>query len=104
MRVKRSGQFHGIAGRSATAVADDARPVAQEIRGLDHERIAFPMTARVAHIRADVGTRMRAAVDRNYACFVDHLLHDGHKALALHDLLSVAVDNGKIEPGTPRLM
>src|SRR5690348_3309242 len=69
-------RLHGVAGGSAAAIADDSRPVAQEIRGLDHQRVALPVAARVAHVGTDVGARMRTAVHGDHAGLMYHFLHD----------------------------
>src|SRR5439155_26703465 len=52
-------QPKSVAGWSATAVKPDAGRIRKDIRGLDDERIAYPMATRVSHVGADVFTGMR---------------------------------------------
>ena len=57
------GQFHiravmaGIAGIACAVGADGV--FVGEIGGLDHQGVAFPMAARIAHVLADCGAQMR---------------------------------------------
>src|SRR4030095_16244224 len=74
----------------AGAVHSDTYAVS-EIRGLDHERIAVPPTARIADIVSDRLAYVRSAIERHDARFVDHLVHDGHVARRLHYLVTVVV-------------
>jgi hypothetical protein len=58
-----------------------------EVGRLDHQRVAFPVSSRVAEPRAHVGRRVRPTVGGNHADFVEHLDQDHDRALALHDLI-----------------
>src|SRR6266852_6610277 len=87
------GQFQGITRGSAASIEPNACPVAQEIRGLDDQRVALPAAARVAHVGTDVRTGMGTAVQWYHAGFVDHFLQNRHVAGRLYNLLSVSIDN-----------
>src|SRR5207253_4219494 len=58
----------------------------REVRRVDDERVAFPVSARVAVPAADAGVEVRAAVERNDARVVRHLAEDGDVAGRLDDL------------------
>ena len=66
--------------------------VLREVRDVDDERVAFPVAARVAEIRADRRREVRPAVERDDARVVDHLVANRDVARALHDLRRVVVD------------
>src|SRR5437764_6705150 len=67
-----------------------ARPMewvpAIEIRRVDHERVAFPVAARVAEPEFHAFGRMRAVVGWNNTYVVNHFLHDCDVSGTLHDL------------------
>ena len=63
-----------------------------EVRRLDDERVAFPVAAARRPCTCGCVRRVRAAVERDDARFVNHLVADRHVARALHDLVRVAVD------------
>ncbi len=63
-----------------------------EVRRFDDERIAFPMTPRVAHVQMDVPADVSVIVERNHTGLVNHLVANRDVALALHDLIGVAVN------------
>jgi hypothetical protein len=83
-----------FAVQGAVAVAAEPRAIG-EVLGFDDERVAVEPAARVAHPHSDAGAGMRAAVERNHARFVDHLVADGDDAGRLHDLRAVPVDHGQ---------
>ncbi len=67
-----------------------------KLRRLDDERVAFPVSARVAHPLADALVEVRlSTVGRNDAGVVDHLVADRHDARVLDDAHAVAVDDGQ---------
>ena len=77
--------------RAAAAVAADAgHPI--EILRHDDQRVALPVSARVAHVGLDARREMRPAVERDDARLVDHLVADDDEARRLHDLVAVVVD------------
>ena len=59
--------------------------LADEIRRIDHQRIAFPMTARVPHVAADLGIQMRPTVQRNEPNLMYHLLGNRHVSGTLNN-------------------
>ena len=61
-----------------------------EVGRLDHQRIAFPMPSRVAHVRPQVGSR--AVVERDDARLVNHLVPDGDQTRRLRDVVGVPVN------------
>src|SRR5688572_822911 len=62
------------------------------VRAFDDERVAFPVAARVAHVRLHVPRERLAAVERDDARVVHHLVADRDHPWRLHDLVRVAVD------------
>src|SRR6185503_18202546 len=72
-----------------------------EVRGLDDERLAFPVAARIAHVEADAGAGVRPAIERDHARLVNHLVPNRDEARALHDLERVAVGAGQHRPREP---
>src|SRR5207244_1094072 len=44
----------------------------------DDKHVAFPMTARIAQVLADRLRQMRAAVERNEPCVMDHFRQNQH--------------------------
>ena len=61
------------AGRRTTVVV-----LAVEIRRLDDERIAFPVSARGTDPTLDVFVQLRPAIERDDTRFVNHLVDDHH--------------------------
>ncbi len=87
MRVKRSVSF-------SFSLFGPLNPDAiREVRRLDDEGVAFPAAARVAHVLANAGTDVRAAVERDDAGVVNHLVADDHFVWRLHDPETVAVEH-----------
>ena len=68
------------------------------VRGLDDERVAFPVAARVAHVGLHPRRQVRPAVERDHARLVHHLVADGDEAGALRDVVPVAVDSRHHRP------
>src|SRR5204862_7687864 len=68
---------------------------------LDDERGALPVAAGVAHVELEVVARVRTAVEWNDARLVHHLVANRDPALALHDLVGVAVDRRHHRSGQP---
>src|SRR6185369_352089 len=68
---------------------------AAEICSVDHQRLAFPMPARVAAPLADPCGKVRAPVERNHAHIVDDFLQDRYVAGGLEDLQVVVVGEGQ---------
>ena len=64
---------------------------ANKIRRVNHQRIALPMAARIAHVAANTGVNVRAIGERNKPPLVHHLLFDGHKSSALDDPQEIIV-------------
>ena len=93
-RVKRSVSFSCSRVRHAAAVDADARSV-REVRRLDDERVAFEAAARAAHPLANAVVERGAAVERDDASVVDHLVADRHGLRVLRDAHAVAVDDGQ---------
>src|SRR5439155_25168447 len=66
-----------------------------EVRRLDDERVAFPMSTGIAHIEVDVAADVRAprnGIERDDARLVHHLVANRDVTGALDDLIRVAVD------------
>src|SRR5262249_22951694 len=70
----------------------------REVRRLDYERIALVPAARVAEVKMHARAQMRplrmdaaAALDRDDAVLVDHLVTQRDRVLALDDLVEAAV-------------
>src|SRR5213593_1118290 len=90
------------AGVHAREAFDDAHVLARppewilavQIRRLDDEGIALPMTAGIAHPLAHVLRQRRPAVERNDAGVVDHLDENHHVSRALDDLVIGVVARG----------
>src|SRR3989454_4718824 len=62
-----------------------------EIRGLDNQRAALPMTTRVPQPLADLLVEMRTPVQQDDASLVHLFLQNGHVSRSLHDLIIVVV-------------
>src|SRR2546428_7975973 len=62
-----------------------------EIRGLDNQRAALPMTTRVPQPLADLLVEMRTPVQQDDASLVHLFLQNGHVSSSLHDLIIVVV-------------
>ena len=82
------------------AVAAEARAI-REVRRLDDERVALEPAARIAHPHLHAGACVRAAVERDHARLVDHLVADHDDAGRLDDLRAVAVDDGNDRADEP---
>ena len=67
------------------------RRLVVEVRGLDDERVAFPVPARVAVPMANGLGQVRTAVERNHPHVMDVLVEDGDDAGRLEDLIRVVV-------------
>src|SRR5262249_45781296 len=65
------------------------------VRGLDHERAAFPMAAGVAVPLSDARGYVRASIERDDASVVDVLLHDRDVVAILQDLDIAVVAGGQ---------
>jgi hypothetical protein len=93
--------FHLIARREAIAgrrpldgevdqrIVD--RPAVRVVGRLDHERGAFPSASRIAEPLLDAGIQVRAAIDRDDPCLVDHLGDEDHVTRRLLDVESAVV-------------
>ena len=73
------------ARRVAVAVAGVGAGAPVGVRGLHHERRPFPAPARVAHPLPDARGDVRAAVERNHAGLVNHLVVEDHESRRLQD-------------------
>ena len=62
-----------------------------EVRRLDHQGVAVPVAARVAHPLADAGRQVAAAVERHDARVVHHLVQDHDVVGRLEDLQVLVV-------------
>ena len=87
----------------AHAIRSDAGLIGV-IGGLDDQRVAFPVAARIAHVLADVGAHVRAAVERDHAALMDHFVAEHHVSGRLHDLVAVVVDDRDYGASKPRVM
>ncbi len=67
------------------------RNLVVEIRGLDHESVAFPVAFRIAEPRTHVGRSMGPAVGGNDTGLVQHLGENRDVARALDDLIGRVV-------------
>ena len=67
------------------------RRVLVKIRGLDHERIAFPVAARVAQPLPDTRADVRTPVEVNEPHLVNLLMQNRHESRRLRDLVVVVV-------------
>ena len=71
----------------------DMRPVVIEVHRLDHQRVAVPMAARITDVLPNPGLGgCGAAVERNDADGVHHLVHDRDMVRRLKQLHVVVVD------------
>ena len=73
------------------AVAHDPG-VVREVGDVDHQRVAVPAPARVAHAELDAGGQVLAAVERDVARMVVPLVHDDDRAGHLQELVRVVAD------------
>jgi hypothetical protein len=86
-------------GVDASEALDDVQVLARtaearlvgEVRRVDHERVAFPASDRVAHPLAH-GCRQMRGVHADDAGVVDHLGENHHVRRRLHDLVEVVVE------------
>ena len=79
-RVNRSTRRR-FAGRAAVV------HIPLEVGGLDHQRVAVPVAARIPQILAESGRQVRAPVERDDAGIVHHLHQDGDRTGRLDDLV-----------------
>ena len=92
------------AARAAAAVPTDAGHSVQVLRH-DDERVPFPVTTRVTHIRRHVRRELGTAIERDHARLVNHLVADDRVARPLREnLVPVVVDRGSSNPMMPRVM
>ena len=89
--------------RGAVSVHTDAVTSADEIGGFDNQCVAFPMTARIAHIGAQVGRGVWAgvtgAIQWDEPRFMDHFVANGNHARRLNDLRAVSINYRKGRAG-----
>ena len=64
---------------------------ADEVRRIDHQRPALPMTARVPHVAANLGIHMRSTVQRNEPDLMHHLEENRHVSGSLNNLQKIVV-------------
>src|SRR5262249_52873172 len=62
-----------------------------KIRGVDDERISFPMSTRVSHPLLDSLWKMRSSIHRNDARVVDLLVKDDDVSRCLYQLIVIVV-------------
>ena len=77
----------------------------REVRHLDNQRVAFPVTAGVTQILTDTLADVRTSIHGNDARLVDHLVRDDDEARALNDADDVAVAarvDDHVRPATAR--
>ena len=62
-----------------------------QVRGLDDQRVAFPVASRVAEVLPNVVVRMWSAVELDDSGLVNHFVRDRESVRALRDVDAVAV-------------
>src|SRR5262249_6131157 len=93
VRIRECKSFHYPKSVACGRVAD--RNAGKEVGGLYDKCVAFPVSSRISHPRANPCIRMCTVVHRNDARLVDHLVTKDDVTWTLHNLVPRVVTVGQ---------